>query len=140
MPDQLPSLAHAAVALALLTFVVYALLTVQGVVAKARGAISDAYVRDKSGPPPEGAMVNTGRNLINLFEFPMLFYVLVGLHAALAGTADSLQVMLGWGFVALRYLHTLVHVTVNQVGLRFLLHRAGVIVLAVMWARFGLAL
>jgi len=68
MPQQLPSLLHAAVALGGLTLALYVLLTAQGVMAKMKGQLSDAYAKDKSGPPPEGSIVNTGRNIINLFE------------------------------------------------------------------------
>jgi len=140
MPQQLPSLMHAAVALGGLALALYVLLTIQGVMAKAKGELSDAYAKDKSGPQPQGSIVNTGRNLINMFEFPVLFYALVAFHLAGGVVVDNLQLMLGWGFVASRFVHTAIHITINHVGLRFLAHRIGVIVLIVMWVRFALAL
>jgi hypothetical protein len=34
----------------------------------------------------------------------------------------------------------LIHVTINNVPLRFLAHRAGFVILAIMWVHFGMAL
>jgi hypothetical protein len=135
----MPDLTFAAAALAGLTLYMYAQLTVLGVIASAKGRISDAYVKDKLGEPPPEWVARSGRNFLNLFELPVLFYALAGFHLALPGTADALQTGLGWGFVASRFAHTLVHVTVNHVGLRFLLHRLGAVILIVMWIRFVLA-
>jgi hypothetical protein len=120
-----------------LTFLVYWWLTVGGVIGKARGLISPEYLRTKEGTPPPAWIVNSGRNFINLFELPVLFYVLAGFYAALDVPVSSLAAMLGWGFVFLRALHSLIHLTINQIGLRFLAHRISVIVLMVMWGHFA---
>lgn len=132
-------LALAAAALIGLTLFVYLMITVLGVMANARGQLSAEYSKNKTGAPPPDWLANWGRNLVNLCELPMLFYALVAMHLALTGTADGLQVHLAWAFVASRYIHTLVHVTVNNVGLRFLAHRVGFVILAVMWVKFVLA-
>lgn len=133
-------LAYAAAALAGLTLFVYLMLTVLGVAAAARGALPKDFARSKTGAPPPDWLANWGRNLANLSELPILFYALIGLHLALEGTADALQVQLAWAFVISRYLHTAVHVTINAVGLRFLIHRIGFLILCALWARFVLAL
>lgn len=133
-------LLYAALALVGLTFLVYWGVTVAGVIASARGALSKDFVKTKAGAPPPAWVGNWGRNLVNLFELPILFYVLVALHAAFVpGAADGLQVILAWTFVGTRVAHTLVHVTINAVGLRFLAHRLGVLVLMALWARLALA-
>lgn len=135
-----PPLIFAAIAMAGLTLFVYLMLTLVGVAASARGQLSRDYARTKQGDPPPDGVANWGRNLANLFELPVLFYVLVVLHLVRPGTADGLQLWLAWAFVASRYLHTLVHVTTNTLGLRFLLHRLGFVILAVLWARLALSL
>lgn len=136
----MPSILHAAVALALLTLFVYFLLTILGVIANARGELSKDYSLTKTGAPPPAYIGNAGRNLVNLLELPVLFYALVAFHLAGPIEVSGLQLALAWVFVGLRFLHTLIHVTINTLGLRFLVHRISAIVLAVMWVNFLLAL
>jgi hypothetical protein len=136
----MPSILHAAAALALLTLFVYFLMTVLGVIANARGELSKEYSLTKTGAPPPAYVGNAGRNLVNLLELPVLFYVLIALHLAADIEVWSLQLTLAWVFVGLRYLHTLIHITINMIGLRFLVHRISAVVLAAMWLHFLLAL
>lgn len=130
----------AAAAVALLTLFVYLMLTIFGVVAKTRGQLSDAYSRTKAGDPPPDWLANWGRNLANLCELPVIFYALVAFQALMPDTIDSLQVTLAWAFAGSRIAHTLIHVTINNMGLRFLAHRIGFLILAAMWIRFVMAL
>ncbi len=140
MSEQVMQLIYAAAALAGLTIFVYFALTVVGVIGNRSGALSKDYALTRDGTPPPAWIGNIGRNLNNLFEFPVLFYVLVIFHALAPGTVDGAQVSLAWAFVGLRFAHTLIHTTVNSLLLRFSTHRISVIVLAVMWVRFVLAL
>ena len=133
------SLIMPAVAMAALILFVYLMITVLGVSAKMSGALSDDYSRNKSGTPPPDWLANWGRNFTNQFELPVLFFALVALQAAMPDTIDHLQPTLAWVFVGTRYLHTFIHVTINHVGLRFLAHRAGFVVLAIMWVHFAFA-
>jgi hypothetical protein len=130
----------AAAALALLTLFVYLMLTILGVVAKSRGELSEEYSLTKAGTPPPDWLANWGRNFANLCEMPVLFYALIALMAVSSVAVDALQSMLAWAFVGSRFIHTLVHVTVNNLGLRFLAHRIGFVILAVMWVRFAMEL
>ena len=57
-------------------------------------------------------------NFINLFEVPVLFYVLVLATIAL-GVADAWLPVLAWTFVGLRALHSLIHCSYNRVVHRF---------------------
>lgn len=136
----MPSILYSAAALALLTLFVYFLLTVLGVIANARGELSKDYSLTKTGPPPPAYIGNAGRNLVNLLELPVLFYALVAFHLAGQIDVSGLQLTLAWVFVGLRFLHTLIHITINTLGLRFLVHRVSAIVLAVMWVNFLLSL
>lgn len=136
----MPSILVAATALAGLTLFVYFLLTVVGIIANAKGELSKDYSLTKTGAPPPAYVGNIGRNFVNLLEMPVLFYALVAFHLASSIAVSPTQLMLAWGFVALRYLHTLVHITANPLGLRFLLHRAAAVVLVMMWVNFALGL
>ena len=75
-------------------------------------------------------------NLKNLFELPVLFYVAVLLTLVLM-IQDQLLVQLVWGYVALRYVHSLVHCTYNRVKHRFIAYAASCLVLMLIWARLA---
>lgn len=87
--------------------------------------------------PPQVRLPN--RNLQNLLEVPLLFYV-VGILAYVTGQVDAWAVALAWGYVGLRVLHSLVHLTCNRIIARFLAFAASNLLLAVLWARLALAL
>jgi hypothetical protein len=71
-----------------------------------------------------------GNNLVNLFELPVIFYVLT-LVVAFTGTVDEWFMRGAWAYVALRALHTAVHCTYNRVMHRFLAYLASCVIL---WA------
>ena len=64
---------------------------------------------------------NPSDNFKNLFEIPVLFYVLA-LYLFVTDRVDTLHVAAAWVFVAFRTLHSAVHCTVNIVMLRFYLY------------------
>jgi|SRR6185295_11201265 hypothetical protein len=74
-------------------------------------------------------------NLMNLFELPVLFYLLVVL-LLITGEASQGFAIAAWAYVALRALHSLIHCTYNQVLHRFTVYAASSIVLWAMWAIF----
>lgn len=80
-----------------------------------------------------------GNSYGNQFEMPVLFYLLCVL-TMIEGRADGWQVGLAWAFVASRYLHAAIHVTVNVVPYRFYAFAAGNAVLIAMWLRYAFAL
>ena len=69
--------------------------------------------------PP--AVSNPSDNLKNLFEIPVLFYVLV-LYLFATKQVDAAYVDATWVFVAFRAMHSAVHCTFNLVLLRFYLY------------------
>lgn len=85
--------------------------------------------------PPELAVFN--RNLINLLEMPVLFYV-VSLGFYVAHAVDGVALLLAWSFVALRLVHSAVHLTFNRVNARFAVFAGSNLVLLLMWIRFML--
>jgi hypothetical protein len=73
------------------------------------------------------------------FELPVLFY-LVSLLSLFTARASLLLVVLAWLFVVSRILHTLIHVTTNNVSRRFFLFLAGAVILTLMWIVYGVDL
>jgi hypothetical protein len=78
-------------------------------------------------------------NFRNLFEIPVLFYVLC-VMLALTGLATPLQVGLAWLYVALRAMHSLIHITYNRVSHRFTVHLVSTLCVFFMWGVFAIDL
>ena len=56
-------------------------------------------------------------NYNHLFEQPVLFYAVV-VYIFLSNHSDSLHVQLAWGYVGLRVIHSIIHLTSNNVSWR----------------------
>ena len=69
--------------------------------------------------PPE--VSNPSDNFKNLFEIPVLFYVLA-LVLFVTGQVDATYVAAAWIFAVFRVIHSAVHCTINIVMLRFNLY------------------
>lgn len=78
-------------------------------------------------------------NYSNLFELPVLFYVLCILLYVI-GAATIVQLVLAWAFVFARIVHSFIHVTHNRVRYRFLSFVVGAFILMAMWLLFALRL
>ena len=91
--------------------------------------LSEYTVGEPDAVPPYVSQAN--RNMVNLFEMPVLYYlVCILLH--LAGGANSLTVGLAWAYVALRIIHSLIHVTYNRVWHRLAIFGLSTVVLMVL--------
>jgi len=75
------------------------------------------------------------RNLMNLLEMPVLFYV-AALSLFVTHHVNANIVNLCWAFVALRIVHSVIHVTYNNVFHRFVMFLSSNIVLLVLWITF----
>lgn len=71
-------------------------------------------------------------NFRNLFEVPVLFYVLC-IALVLNGGSTPGFVQAAWAYVGLRALHSLIHVTYNRVTHRFLVYVTSTLLLFGMW-------
>ena len=67
-------------------------------------------------------------NYNHLHEAPTVFYA-IALVLAVIGQGDGLNATLGWVYVGLRVLHSLVQATVNRVMVRFLVFALSSLVL-----------
>jgi hypothetical protein len=98
-----------------------------------KGEVPVGYYKAFQGADEPEPLRAVARNFANLFEQPVLFYV-VALMSYVTGEVDAWLVGLAWLYVALRYVHTFVHLTSNVVLVRFSFYFASNFVLAAMWA------
>ncbi len=75
-------------------------------------------------------------NLKNLFELPVLFY-LAAMLAMLLLIQDSLLVLLAWGFVIMRIVHSIIQCTYNRVMHRFMAYMISCLFLVFLWIRLA---
>jgi hypothetical protein len=80
--------------------------------------------------------ISAADNFRNLFEVPVLFYALC-IALAATGTATTFFVAGAWAYVALRALHSFIHVTYNRVMHRFTVYVLSTVLLFAMWGVFG---
>lgn len=59
-------------------------------------------------------MVQASRNFTNLFEVPTLFYMVCA-FALITQHVDEIFLLMAWLYVALRYLHSAIHLTNNKI-------------------------
>jgi hypothetical protein len=75
---------------------------------------------------------SAAENFRNLFEVPVLFYLLCVAIAVNGGSTPGF-VAAAWTYVGLRALHSVIHVTYNRVVHRFLVYVASTLLLFAMW-------
>jgi hypothetical protein len=77
-------------------------------------------------------------NYNHLHEAPTVFYA-VAIVLAIVGQGDGLNGQLGWAYVALRIVHSLVQATVNKVIVRFFVFALSSLVLIALIVRAAMA-
>ena len=93
----------------------------------ATGAAAMAYFEPVEMP---------ANNLKNLFEMPILYFALVTL-LLVTGEAGPVQIGLAWVYVALRAIHSWIHIVTKHVPARFMVYLASCVVLSAMWIGFA---
>ena len=73
----------------------------------------------------------------HLFEQPTVFYAIV-IYIYLVEHVDSLHIMLAWAYFLFRVIHSIVHVTINNVSIRASVFVFSLACLVIMIAREGL--
>jgi hypothetical protein len=121
-------------ALAVLTFLVLLLIPYARFKAAFNRQVTVKDFRYGESANVPGKVSIPNRNLINLLEVPVLFYVAC-LTLFVTRSADHNFVYLAWAYVALRALHSLVHLTYNNVIHRLSVYAASNIVLVIIWVR-----
>lgn len=91
-----------------------------------------------AGSADKGLLKDTraSDNFINLFEVPVLFYVLL-LATMQAGVHDAVLLALAWAFVVLRVLHSVIQCSYNRVMHRFAVYSLATVSLFAFLARLA---
>ena len=127
------------IALAGWTFAVLLLIPFQRFRAAFRNqVVADDFKFGESQNVPPGVSLPY-RNYMNLLEMPVLFYVAC-LTLYVTKSVDAIALALAWTYVALRVVHSLVHLTYNNVIHRLSVFAASNVVLAGLWIRILLGL
>lgn len=84
-------------------------------------------------------MLQASRNFTNLFEVPTLFYM-VCLFATVLNQVDQALVVMAWVYVLIRYFHSFIHLTNNNITYRSISYGISWIVLIFFTARLTLKL
>jgi hypothetical protein len=71
-------------------------------------------------------------NVNNLFQVPLLFFMAC-LFLLILDKVNPLNLFLSWGFVLLRIVHSWVHISENDVNLRFFSFALGMIFLIIIY-------
>src|SRR5258706_8865422 len=138
MPDKM-SILFPIVALATLTFAVLLLIPLRRFRAGMAGQVvlDDFRYGESARVPPEVSIPN--RNMMNLLELPVLFYVAC-LTYFVHGHVDGAALALAWAYVGLRVAHSAIHLSYNRVRDRLIAFAASNVVLIMLWTNLLRAL
>ena len=132
MTSQTPILYPAFAMLALVFLVLNRMRSMRFAAVRKREISADFYKAFQGEEEPEPLRV-VARHFSNLFEMPVLFYVGL-LMIYVTHQATTWLVVCAWLYVVLRYVHSYVHLTRNEVMTRVAVYFASGLVLLVMWA------
>ncbi|MEM7281226.1 MAG: MAPEG family protein [Pseudomonadota bacterium] len=119
-------------AMFLVTVVVLTLLFRSRVASVAKGEIEPGYYKVYQGGREAERPAKLGRHFINIFEAPVLFYV-VCLAALATENASPLFQSLAWAYVAVRVVHAYIHIGANKIMPRIRVYMVSWVVLLGMW-------
>lgn len=139
MDPSLTPILRPMTALVLLTFIVSLVLPYHRVKAGLqRRVVLDDFKYGESENVPDHVRI-PNRNLMNLLEMPLLFYVAC-ITLYVTKSVDPVDVNLAWLYVGLRTAHSIVHLGYNKLLHRIAMYALSNAVLGVIWVRLGLSL
>ncbi|MFL0809280.1 MAG: MAPEG family protein [Agarilytica sp.] len=119
--------------LILLTFLVGVKLVTARIASVKNQQVSIKYYRYNSGEEevPE-ILIKTGKNFSNLLETPLLFYIACTLYISL-NVENLLGIALAWIYVAVRCIHSYIHLSSNNVVYRMYAFLASFACILFLW-------
>ncbi len=114
------------------TFVVLLQIPYRRFKAGSDGLVSndDFRLGESERVPEYVALAN--RNYMNLIELPVLFYLACILFYLLEGVGITV-IVLAWSYVLLRFIHSAIHLSYNNVSHRLKVFALSNFVLGIMW-------
>ena len=126
-------------AMVALTFIVFGVMFRRRVAQMKRDRVHPQAVATSQQAAVLFTDVAPADNFRNLFEMPVLFYLAV-LVAAMTDQVTMPVLVLAWGYVFARVLHSAIHCSCNKVMHRFRAYALSVFVLVVLWGVVGYGL
>ncbi|HET7922675.1 MAG TPA: MAPEG family protein [Gammaproteobacteria bacterium] len=121
------------------TFVIVSWLAYKRFSAAFAGRVKAGWFKvGESEKVPDDVRV-VGRNFVNLFEMPVLFYT-VCISSYVVHQVPAALVVLAWCYAVLRIVHSLIHITYNHVNQRFMVYFGSCLLLLAMWIVFAVNL
>lgn len=128
------NLIYAMAGLAGLNFLIMYLLLILRVKAVRSRKVSPRYFKLNKGGELPDSVVAVSQNFNNLLELPVLFYT-VCIVAIILNQSIDYFVMHAWVYVFLRYIHSYIHVTYNNIIHRLAVFSISCFVLISMWVK-----
>jgi len=125
--------------LALLTFCVLGLMPIRRVGAVWKKELTSDDFRYGESTRVSGYVCIPNRAMMNLLELPVLFYVIC-VMSYMTDSVGSLILYSAWIYVGLRFAHTAIHLTYNNVVHRLIAFAASNFVLIGMWVIFFISI
>jgi hypothetical protein len=97
-----------------------------------KGEVNPKFYRDYQGFEEPMKLRVASRHVINLYEAPILFYT-IAVISYVTHVGGFAIIALAWSYVVLRYLHSYVHQTSNNVLMRFRMFALSQVVLVAIW-------
>lgn len=98
--------------------------------------LNPGYFQTNRGAKLPDYLAKVTNHYANLFELPVLFYVVcVVIYAG--NKVDATYIVLAWIFVAIRCTHAFIHITYNNLRHRRNTFLCGSLILALMWLRLA---
>jgi len=96
------------------------------------GEVKIKYYRTMQGQEVPDMITRTSRCFNNMFELPVLFYVVCTLFIV-SNIHSTVAIVLAWLFVLVRVVHTVVHLTYNNVLHRMIIYLVGSALVVALW-------
>lgn len=120
------------------SYVIAALMLKERIHAVKGGLQPGYFLYNRGGKPPE-SMLKVSHHYENLFELPVLFYIVcISLYAT--AHVNPLNLTLAWVFVISRFAHAYIHIGKNRLLQRRNIFLLSSVVLLCMWVEFMLGL
>jgi len=123
---------YAMFSIAMLTIMVGLIAVKARVTCFRNGQISTEYFKLMQGQAVPDFVTQTTRCFNNLFEVPILFYVVCIVYIIL-GVENLVAIVLIWLFVLFRYFQAFIHITYNHVKHRMFTFGASVLCVLSLW-------
>lgn len=123
-------------AMMILTFFVMIRMFLMRVKAVKNKDISMSYFKTYNSGVAPAQMIQADRHFVNLFEAPVLFYMVCA-FTVITFQVNKTLLLAAWIYVLLRCIHSVIHLTSNKIRMRMMAYTLSWIVLLFMGLNLG---